>query len=578
MCCLKIDSFAIILPFALKVRVMPRLEDEALISVRLFTMEHYISEPIPELDVTFSPSRSYAVRKVPVLRIFGPTPAGQKCCLHLHGVFPYVLVPVPPNADDGFASRLASSLDRAINITMAQSESRTQHVYKIDEVSGVPFYGYHPKCHSFFKIYMYNPLMVARASDMLLNGVVMDMKLQPHESHVPYTLQFMMDHEVQGMNLVRLTTAKFRRKSVVEEEPHGPVADTGASSGESRQTPRDWIQSVKSSPASSRRFNLDKAPPELFLDSERHPPISTSELELDAVAADIVAPKSGGATGREAEMGPGMRAIWTDERERRSALGIAEALTPPSSPPRPESSKSVTDSETFWTEKFKEKLEKLKNRPEKLEASASRSSDPDATCNLNPGGSQSQKSRVYPVETPEGIVLKKALAVEAHVPSLASSSSRGEKRKQSIEEKDEEEAGRIVVVSTDDTIVDEDLLHQSQVKSDNHGADLDDDDLELIELFAALGEEGASKPRAERSSRRSSQLDEEDERETQEMNQIIQWESDDLTTPAVPEASEGDQSTDVDDAENDEELWNEDDESFWNNLDVDKYLYGVSKP
>ena len=566
--------------------MMPRLEDEALISVRLFTMEHYISEPIPELDVTYSPSRSYAVRKVPVLRIFGPTPAGQKCCLHLHGVFPYVLVPVPPGAEDGFAARLASSLDRAINITMAQSESRTQHVYKIDEVSGVPFYGYHPKCHSFFKIYMYNPLMVARAADMLLNGVVMDMKLQPHESHVPYTLQFMMDHEVQGMNLVRLTTAKFRRKSVVAEEPQGPVADTGASSGESRQTPSDWIQSVKSSPASSRRFNLDTAPPELFLDSERHPPISTSELELDAVAVDIVAPKSGGATGREAEMGPGMRAIWTDERERRSALGIAEPLTPPSSPPRPESSKSVTDSETFWTEKFREKLEKLKNRPEKLEASASRSCDPDATCNLNPGADggpsgRSQKSRVYPVETPEGIVLKKAMAVEAHVPSLASSSSRGEKWKPSVEEKDEEEAGRIAVVSTDDTIVDEDLLHQSQVNSDNHGADLDDDDLELIDLFAALGEEGPSGPRAAaRSSRRSSQLDEEDERETQEMNQIIEWESDedDLTTPAVPEASEGEQSTEVDDAENDEELWNEDDDSFWNNLDVDKYLYGVPKP
>ena len=73
-------------------------------------------------------------------------------------------------------------------------------------------------------------------------------------------------------------------------------------------------------------------------------------------------------------------------------------------------------------------------------------------------------------------------------------------------------------------------------------------------------------------------MDEEDERETQEMNQIIEWESDDLTTPAVPEESEGEQSTEVDDAENDQELWNEDDDSFWNNLDVDKYIYGVSKP
>ena len=566
---------------------MPRLEDEALISVRLFTMEHYISEPIPDLDVTYSSSRSYAVRKVPVLRIFGPTPAGQKCCLHLHGVFPYVLVPVPPNADDGFASRLASSLDRAINITLAQGESRTQHVYKIDEVSGVPFYGYHPKCHSFFKVYMYNPLMVKRASDILLNGVVMDMKLQPHESHVPYTLQFMMDYEVQGMNLVRLVSAKFRRKSLVDQESRGPVADADGSTGESGPTCSDWIQTVKSSPASSRLFQLDKMPSEVFLDSERHPPISTSELELDAVAADIVAPKSCVASGRESEMNPGMRAIWTDERERRSALGITEPLTPPSSPPRPESSKDVTDSHKFWTEKFREKLERLKKRQEKFEASATRSSDPDATCNLNPRvGSQSQKSRVYPVETPEGIVLKKAMAVEAHVSSLASGSSRGEKRKRSAEEneKEAEEISQAVVVGTDDTIVDEDLLLQSQVNEStpggDEGADLDEDDLELIELFAALGEGGPSRGRAAaRSSRRSSQLDEEDERETQEMNQIIDWEGDDFSLSAMPETLEDNQSTDdVGDRVEEDDVWNENDHSFWNNLDVDKYLYGVSKP
>ena len=129
--------------------------------------------------------------------------------------------------------------------------------------------------------------------------------------------------------------------------------------------------------------------------------------------------------------------------------------------------------------------------------------------------------------------------------------------------------------------MDEDLLHQSQVNNRTPGSvDLDDDDLELIELFAALGEDGGpSKERTRaRSSRRSSQLDEEDERETQEMNQIIDWERDDFSLPAMPEASEGNLSTDVGDGEDDDDLWDEDDDSFWNNLDVDKYLYGPSKP
>ncbi len=34
--------------------------------------------------------------------------------------------------------------------------------------------------------------------------------LQPHESHVPFELQFMMDYNVQGMNLIHLRHAMFR--------------------------------------------------------------------------------------------------------------------------------------------------------------------------------------------------------------------------------------------------------------------------------------------------------------------------------------------------------------------------------
>ena len=536
---------------------MPRSEDEALISVRLFTMEHYIADPIPGLDVTFSPSRGYAVRKVPVLRVFGATPAGQKCCLHLHGVFPYLLVPVPPNADDGFAFRLASSLDRAINITLAQSESRAQHVFKVDEVSGVPFYGYHPRPHSFFKVYLYNPLLVRRASEMLLNGVVMDMKLQPHESHVPYTLQFMMDYEIQGMSFVRLACSKFRRRSA--DAPQSPDSE------------EEWLRAVKSAPASSRFFRSGEMPSEVFLDPEQHPPMSTSELELDAVAADILVPESGGCE-EESGMNPGLKTIWTDERERRSVLGLTNALTPPSSPPRPETSGMATDSDDFWAAKLRAKLDKLRSCTDKFlsdpGASTSRNADPDATCNLNPGGSLSQKSRVYPVETPEGIVLKKAMSVEAHVPSQLSNSQRGEKRKRSGEEDEEEEAERsqMVLIGTDDTIVDEDLLNPSQAS----GETFDDDDKELIELFAALGEDREGEESRSRASRRSSQLDEEDERETQEMSQIIDCERDDLSSP---------QSTKVPEDVNDEDdLWDADDDSFWNSLDVDKFLHGASKP
>ena len=58
-------------------------------------------------------------------------------------------------------------------------------------------YGYHPKQHTFIKIFFYNPFMVKRASELLQQGAVMNVVLQPHESHTNLVLQFFMDYNLQ---------------------------------------------------------------------------------------------------------------------------------------------------------------------------------------------------------------------------------------------------------------------------------------------------------------------------------------------------------------------------------------------
>ena len=58
-------------------------------------------------------------------------------------------------------------------------------------------YGYHARQHTFIKIYLYNPFMVKRASDLLQHGAVMNKVLQPHESHTNIVLQFFMDYNLQ---------------------------------------------------------------------------------------------------------------------------------------------------------------------------------------------------------------------------------------------------------------------------------------------------------------------------------------------------------------------------------------------
>lgn len=49
-----------------------------------------------------------------------------------------------------------------------------------------------------------------RLAELLLAGAVMNQTLQPHESHIPFHLQFMMDHNLYGMNHIHVSAVKFR--------------------------------------------------------------------------------------------------------------------------------------------------------------------------------------------------------------------------------------------------------------------------------------------------------------------------------------------------------------------------------
>ncbi|XP_071444719.1 DNA polymerase zeta catalytic subunit-like [Hetaerina americana] len=183
-----------------------------MLSVRIVTADHYMTAPSPDLDVFYSDFRGCEVKQVPVIRIFGSNATGKKVCLHVHGVFPYIYVPY-----DGFephereAYRLSSGLDKALNVSLGKSSATTQHVFKISLVSGRPFYGFHEKEHQFFKIYLYNPVMVKRTADLLQSGAVLGKSFQPHEAHLSFILQFFIDFNLYGMNFINLSKVFYRR-------------------------------------------------------------------------------------------------------------------------------------------------------------------------------------------------------------------------------------------------------------------------------------------------------------------------------------------------------------------------------
>lgn len=142
-----------------------------------------------------------------------------------------------------------------------------------------PMYGYHAKTHQFFKIYLYNPLLIKKVSNLLTNSSTLGKIYQPHETHLNFTLQFMIDYNLHGMSNMIISNMKFRL------DPNKPNSD------------------IKQ---------------ELFL-----PPsiskISVCELEGDILAEDIINRQE--VMSGNINTNPGIAALWADEKQRRRNKG-----------------------------------------------------------------------------------------------------------------------------------------------------------------------------------------------------------------------------------------------------------------
>ncbi|XP_072218923.1 DNA polymerase zeta catalytic subunit isoform X3 [Leuresthes tenuis] len=322
-------------------------------AVRIVTADYYLASPIKDLDVGYSDFRQSDVKKVPVVRIFGSTPAGQKTCLHLHGVFPYIYVPYDGYGQqpERYLRQVAFSIDRALNVAMGNPTSSTQHIFKVVLVSGMPFYGYHAKEKHFMKIYLYNPQMVKRVCELLQSGAVMNKSYQPHEGHIPYLLQLFIDHNLYGMNLVNLGAVKFRKSHNKEEARADP--DRPASSCRPSLSP--WKSPSSSNPNDNTlggtfvRWEENTLPCSLVLDEVEKQ--STCELEVDAVAVDIL-----NRLDIENQIGrnPGLQAIWEDEKQRRREKNQTSQIETPVSQDR--GFVTPTESERIFTKRLKEIL------------------------------------------------------------------------------------------------------------------------------------------------------------------------------------------------------------------------------
>lgn len=162
-----------------------------------------------------------------------------------------------------------------------------------------PFYGYHQTEHKFLKIFLYNPAFIRRVANLLQNGTVLGRVFQPHESHVPYILQFMIDYNLYGMSFLYIPNklVHYRQKTYDRNNEFSINGDT--------KIEDEILQAIDENQILDRKIDR----------------MSTSKQEIDISAAVILNRFQISMNDEENEhANPGIAFLWSDERGRRSKM------------------------------------------------------------------------------------------------------------------------------------------------------------------------------------------------------------------------------------------------------------------
>ncbi|XP_017012504.2 DNA polymerase zeta catalytic subunit isoform X1 [Drosophila takahashii] len=439
-------------------------------SVRLVIADFYMEKPQFGLDPCYSELRGKEIKRVPVIRVFGGNSSGQKTCMHVHGVFPYFYIPYDKKDFESLERgilQIAMHLDKAINISLGQGSSSAQHVFKVQLVKGIPFYGYHRVEHQFLKIYMFNPRFVRRAANLLQSGAILSKNFSPHESHVPYILQFMIDYNLYGMSYVHvpLEVLKFRRSHEDEVIPYANVK------------------------------------PAQLLDTISVKKVACSALEVDVSSNFILNRFQLVAKSKGSHTNPGIEAIWNDENLRRqklvekhTAAGDEEkvqAVPVLQLPPTQERHQvEVAESDVFYRTALESKLMTLEQSTISEQTLSDQTTLANATMQTTLPGSREQRrtfnlqkllaNAVYPEECSQDQqqLLVNASFIQNHV-----TCGNGNNVSLSTPKNESD--------YMDDTLVDEELIlsltqpHGAMP----HDATLREEDLELLDALQELEEQ-----------------------------------------------------------------------------------------
>jgi len=183
------------------------------------------------INESFNKFMNRKIKKIVVLRIFGSTYRGQKCCLNIHNYFPYFYVEISEEnhfdlentqilrnfaeilerASIEYANRKETNNIKTGKINNLKSHKFHEHViHNIEIVEKLNFYGYYKKSNNFLKIFVYQPKFIPILMDILNNGAINGKKYQCYEAHLSLCMHFFSDFNLYGMNLIKFNKFSLR--------------------------------------------------------------------------------------------------------------------------------------------------------------------------------------------------------------------------------------------------------------------------------------------------------------------------------------------------------------------------------
>ena len=364
------------------------------LDVRIVALDWTLEPPLPGLDVAASPLDGARLGRVPVVRLFGRTRAGQGACVHVHRVslsrraggpgrewwvaahsrahitarpgpsnpppneptrqaFPYFYIPCaapPPGGEvDERAAALAvaRALDAALGAARGAGGAAAgqppqqppsgprRRTVDVTLVRGRDFYGYHADEALFWRIALADPGDVRRSADAARAGALPGGPCQPYEAHLPFLLQFKVDHGLAGMAWARVASGAARPPLVAAPPARGwwalDTAEGEAGGGKGAGGGGDGPGPGPSPPTQPSTqdpvaWTAATTPPAWRWDPARAPPRRTvCALEVDC-AADALAnrgdlrrvPIEVAATAQDGSpMVKSLAAMWDEERGPR---------------------------------------------------------------------------------------------------------------------------------------------------------------------------------------------------------------------------------------------------------------------